>query len=430
MCSRIDAPVAFSKWAIRPRALSFLTLDVVLRLDARPGLGSVQRGEGHDRRAGRRGVGKGVVQAGRRLALGGIQRLEALVYVVRVRVGEDEVAVFVEPQLLRRRVQPQIHDQSTRRESSGIAFPMSDLRYGRPGRNQTVVDQSRGSIRNHVLRGDPLAARRDDPRNATVFHQDLIHPGVEPRVSPELPDSGFDRRRELVRTVPGNVAAESDELGHHSGEYGEVQPAGRRAQIHPGRVEDRLRLLGHFERIGDPIDAVGGGLQEVGVLRGEDLPIGVAPRLAEVGQGIHDLHAQIDVVGDGFPRARNFLLDGVDVVLHAVAQGDVQLFTGIGHDHAKGFRYLHPVQVDAELILEKRPHATLVVGRSHVGDQVHGGLELESSPHEAAGKAARNIVLLQEQHLHVLGRQLRRGSEATVSRADHDAVVRAIGSHS
>ncbi len=223
--------------------------------------------------------------------------------------------------------------------------------------------------------------------------------------------------------MPRNVAAERDELGHHAGEHGEAQPARGRAEIDPRCVEDRLRLLGHLERIGDPIHAVRGGLEEVAVLRGENLPIGVAPRFTEIGQGIHDLHAQVDVIGDGFPRSGNRLLDGVDVVLDAVAQGDVQLFTRVGHDQAKGLRDLHPVQVDPQLILEKLSHAPFVGGRSHVGDQVHGGLEFESPPHEAAGEATWNVVLLHEQHLHALGRQLCRGTQATVSRANHDAVV-------
>ena len=50
-------------------------------------------------------------------------------------------------------------------------------------------------------------------------------------------------------------------------------------------------------------------------------------------------------------------------------------------------------------------------------------LELEPASREAGGKATRQSMPLQQEHICALDRQLGRRSQATVSSTDHDAVV-------
>ena len=329
----------------------------------------------------------------------------------------------MQTQLVRRRIQAQKDRKGAHPVLSGVGLFERCLRYLLSRLEQAVVDQSRRGVGDDVPGLDLVSLRGDHSLHPAFFDQDLFDLGVVRHLAAQFPEAGFEGHGEFVRAQPRDVGAGRQKEVQHRRVHREIQPARGRTQVGPLRMENLACLLGNPQGIRHLIHGVGAGLEKVGILLSQDAAIWIALRLAEIGEGLAHLLAQLDVATHRFPAAGHHSFQGVDKVLRPVRHHHVQVLARSGQDQPEGLRHFDPIQVYAQFIFQKLPGASFGRRRADVGKLVQGRLEFEPAAYETGGKAAGHRVLFQQQHVGALGRQLGRCAQAAVAGADHDTVI-------
>ena len=288
--------------------------------------------------------------------------------------------------------------------------------------HHVAVNGVGGDVRDDVT-GVEGAVRGLHADGRAVFHEDFGREGVVEDRAAMLADGPVHRGRKLVRAIAGDIRGVYDVLVQHGCIEAELQVLRVHAHVAPVGGEDLLRLQRHLQCPQHDRGRVVRAFEEVRVLLHHDLGIRLPAGCGHSRVRLHDAVGQVEELLHRFPAARDVFLHLVDVGLLPEGHDRVDPLLALAvDDQPVGLGDLYPVHlrtVGIDQGADLFPRA----GLADVAQLVQGGLKLEAAAPEARGKAAGQVVLLDQQGFVSAVARGRRCRQTAVARADDDDVI-------
>ena len=143
----------------------------------------------------------------------------------------------------------------------------------------------------------------------------------------------------------------------------------------------------------------------------------------DIGDTVQHFLEQIEQLHHLVAAAGHILLHLVDERINTGRHGHIHRRTvGVFGDHAEAIGYLLPFHLHT-VLLKDPAHITGILHRSQIAQLVQRGLDFEATSAEAAGTAAGQIMLLDQQCLFAGQCHLHRSGQTGVTGTDHNNII-------
>ena len=338
------------------------------------------------------------------------------------RAGQED-GIIVDAQLLGRAVAAEVggvHPAADFAAAGGGELFLA-LRHQLLG-HHAAVDDIRVDVGQRVgaLHGAETGFHTAEP---VAVKEELLCAAVEPDLAAQFPEALDHGSGELVGGVGQNVGTAGGVLVHHGGIVDEGQVLHVDAQVAPVDREDILALLGQFQRVKDLLGAVGAGFEHVGVGRAQNLGIRAAAGGGDVGDAVQHFLEEVEKLDHLLPGAGNIDLHLVDEGVDTGGHGHIHdAAVAVGGDAAEAVSHLDEVCFHAVGVHHGAQIAGVVRG-AVVAELMQRGIDLEAASHKAGGRAAGQVVLLDEQGLSARQLTLQGCGHAGVAGAHNDDII-------